>query len=175
MTQDQKGVARGMAVGAAITLAVVLSPLYWEGRPILPSQPVELLSAWLLAASSVVFWLFVCIARLARHRFFSSDDINGTAGQNATRKAGMLQSILQNTLEQSVLAVVVYGAWLFLAPADWRVVAILCAGLFSLGRLLFILGYARGAPSRALGFALTFYPSAALLFMVLALQIHGRL
>jgi len=42
--------------------------------------------------------------------------------------------------------------------------------LFVFGRILFWRGYARGAPARALGFALTFYPTLAML-----LTIGGRL
>jgi hypothetical protein len=35
--------------------------------------------------------------------------------------------------------------------------------LFLIGRILFFLGYAEGAASRAFGFALTFYPTLMLL------------
>ncbi len=38
--------------------------------------------------------------------------------------------------------------------------------LFAIGRVLFIVGYDRGAGSRALGFTLTFYPTA---FMLMAM------
>lgn len=39
--------------------------------------------------------------------------------------------------------------------------------LFSIGRWLFAAGYARGAGARALGFALTFYPTVAALLVAL--------
>jgi uncharacterized membrane protein YecN with MAPEG domain len=39
--------------------------------------------------------------------------------------------------------------------------------MFFVGRLLFIRGYADGAPARALGFALTFYPTQLMLIAVL--------
>lgn len=38
--------------------------------------------------------------------------------------------------------------------------------LFVVGRLLFWIGYADGAKARALGFALTFYPSVAGLVII---------
>jgi uncharacterized protein involved in response to NO len=39
------------------------------------------------------------------------------------------------------------------------------AALFCAGRLLFWLGYERGAAARAVGFGLTFYPSLAVLII----------
>jgi hypothetical protein len=39
--------------------------------------------------------------------------------------------------------------------------------MFGLGRLLFLLFYARGAPARALGFTLTFYPTVGLYLFLL--------
>ncbi len=50
----------------------------------------------------------------------------------------------------------------------------LAAVLFAVGRVLFWRGYARGAPGRAMGFGLTFYPSVALLAL-LVLTTLGRL
>lgn len=167
MTPDQKGVARGMAAGMLAALLVVPLPLYWHGLPSIPSEAFGLLAVWLFLAASVVFWIFVGVARLAKQRFFNPDDIDAAAAATGTPQARILQAILQNTLEQAVLAVIVYGAWLFWAPAAWRMSAVLAAILFLAGRLLFTLGYSRGAQARAMGFALTFYPSVLLLFMVL--------
>ena len=49
-------------------------------------------------------------------------------------------------------------------PAQLAVIPA-AAVLFALGRLLFWRGYAGGAPSRALGFGLTFYPTALMLIV----------
>ena len=43
--------------------------------------------------------------------------------------------------------------------------------LFALGRILFAAGYRRGAPGRALGFALTFYGTAALAAITVIAQV----
>jgi uncharacterized membrane protein YecN with MAPEG domain len=43
--------------------------------------------------------------------------------------------------------------------------------VFFVGRILFWRGYARGAPARALGFALTFYPSVAMILLILGRSI----
>jgi hypothetical protein len=84
-----------------------------------------------------------------------------------TPAAKLLQTLIQNTLEQVVLAIPAYGAWLWLAPEGRRGLVIFCAGLFGLGRLLFFLFYKYGAPARALGFTLTFYPTVGLYLFLL--------
>jgi len=52
-------------------------------------------------------------------------------------------------------------------PGQTLSVIPLSAIAFSVGRVLFFTGLKGGAPSRALGFALTFYPSVAMLISML--------
>lgn len=84
----------------------------------------------------------------------------------------VLQAVLQNTLEQVVLAVLAHGAFAALVPPDWLGLIPTYTVLFVVGRVLFAAGYAGGAAGRAVGFALTFMPSmamcVALLVMLLA-------
>lgn len=162
MTSEQAGVLKGIGCGAALTFGIFLAPIFLT-LPVLPDDLAGLLRVWLILAALNSVWLVVCIARLARHRFLTPEDILGGAADTGTGRARVLQSLLQNTLEQTVVAIVASGAWLFTAPEGWRFVAVLCCGAFTLGRLLFICGYKQGAAARALGFALTFYPSTALL------------
>ncbi len=61
----------------------------------------------------------------------------------------ILQSLLQNTLEQLVIALGVYTAWSLLMPASWLSVVPLCSMLFAIGRIFFFKGYKQGAPARA--------------------------
>jgi hypothetical protein len=108
---------------------------------------------------------------LAKHRFFTPEDINGSALTEGTSRAKLLQALLQNTLEQLVLASSVYVSCSFIYPARCLVAIPAAAAMFFVGRILFFAGYSGGAPSRAFGFALTFYPtvllaSAAVLFLV---------
>lgn len=153
------GVAAGMAGG----LAVALTALLWPSLPSGPSDMGARLSAWLTCDLAVALWLTVAVGRLARHRFFSDDDIDGALGPGTVR-ADILQSLVQNTLEQTVLAAVAYGVWLLVPRPDAPIAtAWIAVGCFSVGRLLFFLGYGRGAAARALGFALTFYPTVGLL------------
>ena len=53
-------------------------------------------------------------------------------------------------------------------PWTWQAAVPAAAILFFLGRLLFWRGYSHGAPARALGFALTFYPTVVMLVLVVA-------
>jgi len=162
-TRTQAGVAAGMAAGFAATVAAFA----WPSLPVVPAGAEQRLALWLAASVSVSVWLLIGIALLARHRFFSPTDIDGGGLTEGTPAARLLQSLIQNTLEQAVLAIPAYGAWLWLAPEGRRGLVIVCAGLFGLGRLLFFLGYRFGAPARALGFTLTFYPTVGLYLFLL--------
>jgi hypothetical protein len=167
MDTTQKGVARGMAAAVAVAAGVfVLAYVFqWPGFPSpTPLGPrLELAALAGLAPAAV---LFVCIARLAKHRFSTPADIQGSALTEGTERARLLQSLLQNSLEQAVLAIPVYLAAALIFPTQLLPMIAAAAALFLIGRVLFFRGYASGAPSRAAGFGLTFYPSVAMLMLV---------
>jgi hypothetical protein len=163
-TRTQAGVAAGMAAGFTATVAAFA----WPSLPAVPAGVDQRLALWLAASVSASLWLLIGVALLARHRFFTPADIDGGGLTDGTPGAKLLQSLIQNTLEQVMLAIPAYGAWLWLAPEGRRGLVIICAGLFGLGRLLFFLGYRFGAPARALGFTLTFYPTVGLYLFLLA-------
>ena len=172
MDKTQLGVARGMGL-ALLTAAVAFafSATYvarvWGVGSDLASRAT--VASWALVMPA--FALFVCIARLAKHRFFTPDDIHGSGLTGGTDRAKLLQALLQNTLEQSCLALPVYIATCIVAPAPLLPVVPAAAAMFLAGRLFFFAGYARGAPSRAYGFGLTFYPTVFLLLFVVALGV----
>jgi len=56
-------------------------------------------------------------------------------------------------------------------PASLLPVVPAAAVMFLVGRVSFFAGYAHGAPSRAYGFALTFYPTVLLLALLVALGV----
>ena len=166
---EQRHVARGM-VGAALVAVAVTALAVRFGGPPLP-QDVRIASA--LAANLLTLaWLAGAIANVARLRFFSPDDIAGSGAGPPSARLRNAAAFLQNTLEQVVLAVPAQlaVAWLFGRPA----LTAAPAGLFCAGRLLFAVGYAGGAASRAFGFALTFYPSlGALIGCIVAVAFGG--
>jgi len=108
------------------------------------------------------FWTILSVGRLARYRFFNPQDIDGAGLSKASEGAKVLQAVLQNTLEQSVIAAIVYVAAGITLPVSWLPLAPTATILFFIGRILFVAGYSSGATSRSVGFALTFYPSVAL-------------
>jgi len=169
LSQKQHGVLKGMI--AAMILAVValgygafLFPREWLPEPALAGR-TQLAGRCLLA---IALWLLAAIGLLARHRFFTPADIDGSGLTAGTDRARVLQAVLQNTLEQTVLAALVYLAFALLAPAAYLGALPAAASLFWVGRALFWHGYANGAAARSLGFALTFY-STALLFLATVL------
>ena len=172
MTEKQTGVLKGVVAGLAITLVVLglaiagmLSPLMPGARP-----PLAHALTW---DTLVLACLAVNIGLLARHRFFTPDDIDGGGLTPGTATAHLLQSMLQNTLEQSVLALGVHATWASVMPQAWQAAVPAVVILFVIGRVLFWRGYAHGAPGRALGFALTFYPQVVMLVVIMGFVVVG--
>lgn len=163
MDTTQRSVAIGMAAAVATTIAgltvgAVFIPIHLQ-----PNAHFELrmnLAAAVMLAPAVS--LLICIARLAKHRFFTPEDINGSGLTPGTERAKLLQALLQNTLEQAALAVPVYIAFAMAVPEAYLGAIVMAPAMFFVGRICFFVGYASGAPSRAFGFALTFYPTALL-------------
>ncbi len=152
----------GMSGSALAALALILSGPVLNLLPYQAQTMTHRASVWAIASCIILIWLVISIARLARHRFVDPRDTE-PVGSEQTPRALALSQQLQNTLEQTALAVGAYSVWTVLSPVSWGVMPIAGAILFSLGRSLFFLGYAGGAAKRALGFALTFYPTIAIL------------
>ena len=166
--QKQVGVAKGMAAAATTVVLGYTATIIWTKEQ--TGKPSEYGIAPMKYAMQALFGPAVClllsIGRIASHRFFSSEDIDGSGLTTGTPKVKLLNALLQNTLEQTALAVPVYlasGVTLEDTPlALLPVTASLC---FVIGRLFFVKGYRSGAPARAYGFAMTFYSTASLCFL----------
>ena len=173
LTVKQRGVLKGILIGAAITVAVIAGAILAGPMMLSPEATVvERLSFALWADVFIALWLGISIALLARHRFFTPEDIDGGGLTRGSETASILQATLQNTLEQTVLAVLVHLTWATLMPVSWMSAIPAAVVLFLVGRLLFLLGYRGGAPSRALGFALTYYPSLLMLAIVVVAAVR---
>jgi hypothetical protein len=164
LTDKQTGVFKGMVAGLAITVASLGFAIFGLESPVLVADAS--LAHAIKWDTLVVACLAVNIALLARHRFFTPDDIDGGGLSKGTPTAQILQSTLQNTLEQTVLALAVHAVWSSVMPPTWQLAIPAASILFIVGRILFWRGYARGAPARALGFGLTFYPSLLMLLVI---------
>ena len=172
LSGKQTGVAKGMALAVLVSILIIVVGIFYDPFNIGATQNIknrtEILGSSLLLPILV---LLVSIARLARHRFFSPYDIDGSGLSTGSKKAVILQSLLQNTLEQAVLASGAYVVGCLTMPSSWLSVIPLCSIAFLIGRISFFIGYEKGAASRAFGFALTFYPTAGLILLLLACQL----
>ena len=175
LTDKQRGVLRGMVAGLGVSALAIIAAIVAPPAALLPAPGLpEALAHALKWDALVLACLAVNIGVLARHRFFTPLDIDGGGVSRNTPQAGVLQATLQNTLEQAVLALGTHAAWAASMAADWQAAVPAAAVLFVAGRVLFWRGYARGAPARALGFALTFYPSIVMLLLVASSGFWGR-
>lgn len=164
MTHAQKQVVVGMSLAVAVTLIALFGAYYLSRMGV---DPVRLSApaASALAALALVY----CIAGIARKRFFQAETIGGAAYDAPGNDIGVDKAILQNTLEQVVLAVAAYNGLAAVAPGLAPVLLPALVILFLLGRLLFVRGYRKGAGHRALGFGLTFYPTVAAYVLFVAI------
>jgi MAPEG family len=156
MTSDQKQVLGGMVLAVVLTLAALLAAYVLSrsgADTIRLSAPV----ASALAGLALIY----CIADIAKKRFFHADVIGGAAYDEPDSSVAVDKAVLQNTLEQTVLAALAYNGLAAVAPGLGPVLLPVLVSLFLLGRVFFIFGYSKGAGGRALGFGLTFYPTLA--------------
>lgn len=170
----QRGVLSGMLAAVAVTLVVGVAAILAPPAALIPlAGTAERLAAAARWDILVIACLVLAIGTLARHRFLTPADIDGSGLTNATDNARVRQAIIQNTLEQAVIAVGAHLAWAAAMPPSWQAAVPAAAILFVIGRIAFAVGYAGGAPSRAFGFALTFYPTA-LMLLVSAIALVSR-
>ncbi len=122
----------------------------------------------------IFVWLAGSVGAVSRKRFWSPADRHGSAYSEPSPAIAVRRANLQNTLEQSVLAV---GAHLILATVlrDEELVLIpLLVVLFVVGRAAFAIGYARSPIARAFGMALTGAPIGFALVLAAWLIVAGR-
>ena len=173
--EQQIGVLKGMSLGLFIAGATFVCSVKLLGPKLIVLSLDGRYALFALAILMPALTLAFSVGRLAKHRFFSPQDIDGSALSPGSGKAILLQSLLQNTLEQAVLALFAYASWSILVPSYLLPAAPTAAVLFLIGRILFFAGYAQGAKARALGFALTFYPTALLLIGSLYFAINAAM
>lgn len=103
-------------------------------------------------------WLAGCVGGVSQGRFWTPADRHGSAFVAPSKAIAVRAAVLQNTLEQTVLAV---GAHLILATVllgSELVLIPLLVLRYLIGRVAFAFGYARSPIARAFGMALTGAP-----------------
>lgn len=174
LSEKQAGVLRGISLAAGVTVSAFALILVFQPAVIDNNMIESRITFASISVLIVTLCLAASIAALARHRFFSAEDIDG-GSSTSTEEARLLQSILQNTLEQTVLAIPAYFLFAVLAPLSWLGMLPVAALLFLIGRILFWRGYAQGAARRAVGFGLTFYPTVLLLLICVGMAVLSSL
>lgn len=171
LTPKQQAVVRRAPVALGIVAAAVLASRFIPTAALPADQPAARI-AWALPwAVLPLLTLMVSVMRVANHRFATPEDIDGSGLTIGTQRVQVLRAILQNTLEQAVLAVGGYLIGSVALPHGWLGLIPVAALLFAAGRILFAIGYERGAGGRALGFGLTAYPTFGLLVIVAVILI----
>ena len=156
----QRDVTKGIVVGMIVSFAFVIYGAL--ANPFEFSEPQSLIERLIIYAYGMILptlSLIIAVARVAKHRFFNSEDIEGRSFYKESERVRRLQNVLQNTLEQFCIVMSVYFLWAFIMPAEYMSLIALISVLFFIGRILFMRGYDKGAGARSIGFALTFYPS----------------
>lgn len=164
LAREQRAVALSGLAAAALTTLIV-SIAWVSGDRWLPraDDPAARLGLALRLDLAVLLCLAVMIGRVSTQRFRSTEDIGGSASPSESLVVRQSRAILQNTLEQVVLAVPAHLALASLLPPDRMAVLAALVLLFVIGRVAFTIGYSRGAAGRAFGFGLTAYPTMAAL------------
>ncbi len=175
---DQRSIVRDSLLAIAVCAAVLAAgyawlPAGWFGLD--HSLATADRIAFALQSDLVIFlWLAGCVRAVSKGRFLSPVDIGGSASGPPSTVLKVRAAVLQNSLEQTVLAV---GAHLTLATvlrgAELRVIPLLVA-LYLFGRVTFAWGYARRPVGRAFGMAVTGVATVVGYGLAIGLLLAGR-
>lgn len=178
LNPTQRGIVVASAAAIAVTLAALASAYYC-----LPPNLVAIDAAMPLAERLgyalrwnvlMLLWLAGCVRAVSSGRFSSELDILGSAYAPPSTAIAVQAAVLQNSLEQTVLA---FGANLALATLlrDKELVVIpVLVVLFLIGRIAFAWAYPKGAAARSFGMSLTGATLIASLVGTVALIVMGR-
>lgn len=178
VSSDQMGIIWASALAIALAAAGLVTGYVCLPPKLLGLNLVmdfgERIAFTLKAGILMFIWLAGCVGAVSRGRFYSPADIRGSAFGPPSRAIAVRTAVLQNSLEQTVLA---FGGHLTLAALlrgpELTLIPLLVA-LFLVGRVTFAFGYAKGAAGRAFGMALTAASIIASYGLVVGLVVVGR-
>ncbi len=178
LSADQRGIVINGGVALALTIAALVT-----GYVLIPPGALgleadmgvaERLAYVLKWDLLILLWLAGCVRVVSSGRFNSVADIRGSAFSPPSTAIAVKSAVLQNSLEQSVLAIGVHLALAtLLAGAELRLVPLLVA-VYLFGRVTFALGYAKGPAARAFGMTVTGGALIAAFFVAFAAIASGR-
>ena len=175
---EQKAIRVRSALAVGLTAAAVALAWLWLPPSLLGASAGMATAdrlAYALKADLLVFlWLGGCLRTVASIRYRSDADRPGAAYGPPSARLAVPAAVLQNSLEQTVLAV---GAHLILATVlqgEEMILLPVLVALYLIGRVLFAFGYAKGAGARAFGMALTGASTIGAFGITLVLLALGR-
>ena len=177
-TSDQRAILRSALNALLVVMSGLAAGYYLLPSDLLAPEPgiamVDRLAFALQWDLPLVIWVLGCVHAVSTGRYRSPDDIRGSAFGPPSTAIAVRRAVLQNSVEQVLLAV---GAHLILATLlrgdELRMIPILVI-LFLVGRVAFALGYARGPGARGFGMAITGLANIVAYGIAIWLLIGGR-
>jgi hypothetical protein len=172
LVKDQRGVAKG--AGAAAVFSAIIFGAAWVSADAVMAPLGDETDRLVLVVRldlAIALVLVVLIGRIANLRFGSATDIGGSANAEEGTAVRHARAVLQNSIEQALIALIAHAGLALALPSDRPAVLPALLILFVIGRLCFAAGFSRGAAARAFGFGLTFYPSAAAILVAAILAV----
>ncbi len=160
---DLKSQQRGIVASALVSTAFSSAILY-AGYLLLPhyfSFPEDMADRLAFAAQLsmfVVIWVVIGVRMVSRVRFYSPEDMKGSAYTVPSAEIAVPRAFLQNTLEQAVIALGAIFALATLLSGPALALLPSAVFLFSIGRITFLRAYPKGAAARAFGMVTTVLP-----------------
>ena len=161
LKQEQQRVYRGAALAFVVCSAILgLAHMFLPRLVQFPGDDLaSRLTFWAGASLFVVIWIMAGVGMVSRGRRHSVEDIRGSAYSPPSDRIAVPVAFLQNTLEQSVVAMFVQLALILLVGSDALPLVAGSVLLFGIGRATFLAGYPKGAGARSFGMAVTALPS----------------
>lgn len=159
---EQRSIMLQSALAVLLAAAVLAGGYRW-----LPPEPVGITESMDLANRlafavrwdlPIFLWLAGCVGGVSQGRFWTPADRHGSAFRGPSKAIGVRAAVLQNSLEQTVLAVGANFVLATLLRESELVLIPLLVLLYLAGRATFAWGYARSPIARAFGMALTAAP-----------------
>jgi hypothetical protein len=174
MEAAEKTIRRAGSISFLAFIAAAFAGYYL--LPMVVDFPIELAERIAFAIKASLFiwlWVLIAVGLVSTGRRTSPQDIGGSAAGPPSDKIAIYVAFLQNTLEQAALATATYLGLAVLVDGDLLALIVVALLFFTVGRILFLKGYSRGAQGRALGMTLTMTPTVLGLIWALGLVIYG--
>ncbi|HKQ11025.1 MAG TPA: MAPEG family protein [Rhizomicrobium sp.] len=135
--------------------AFVILPGYFS----LPTDLAQRIAFAIQVDVFVLVWIVIGVRIVSRVRFYTAEDNAGSAYSVPSARIAVPRAFLQNTVEQTLIAVGAHLALATLISGSALILLPAATFLFAIGRIAFLVGYPYGASGRAFGMVVTVLPS----------------